>query len=194
MNRRIASDWQVFDPKGRRKYLSADERERFLRAADHEADDIRALCYLLTYTGCRISEALALQRHHFEPTLGRVMFRTLKRRKTLFRSVPVPHDVGLMLPHAGHSDACLWPLHRVTAWRHIKAVMDRAGVDGPMATCKGLRHGFGIHAAACGVPQNLIQRWLGHSASTTTAIYVDAVGQEERAFAHMMWRGVVAVH
>jgi tetratricopeptide (TPR) repeat protein len=40
-----------------------------------------------------------------------------------------------------------WPLHRVTAWRAVKATMHRAGIIGPMACPKGLRHGFGIRAA-----------------------------------------------
>ena len=38
-----------------------------------------------------------------------------------------------------------------------------------------------------GVPQNLVQRWLGHASATTTAIYLDAVGIEEREFAERMW-------
>jgi integrase len=33
------------------------------------------------------------------------------------------------------------------------------------------------------VPANLIQRWMGHASLTTTAIYIDAVGLEERQFA-----------
>jgi integrase len=56
-----------------------------------------------------------------------------------------------------------------------------------MACPKGLRHGFGIRAADRSVPANLIQRWMGHASSTTTAIYRDAVGLEERQFASRMW-------
>jgi integrase/recombinase XerD len=56
-----------------------------------------------------------------------------------------------------------------------------------MACPKGLRHGFGIRAADRSVPTNLIQRWMGHASPTTTAIYLDAVGLEERQFASRMW-------
>ena len=76
---------------------------------------------------------------------------------------------------------------KLLAWRLVKRMMDIADISGPMACCRGLRHGFGIHAAVCKVPPNLIQRWMGHSSATTTAIYLDAVGQEERQFAERMW-------
>jgi integrase/recombinase XerD len=52
---------------------------------------------------------------------------------------------------------------------------------------KGLRHGFGIRAASRNIPPNLIQRWMGHASLKTTAIYLDAVGAEEREFASRMW-------
>jgi integrase len=45
-----------------------------------------------------------------------------------------------------------------------------------------LRHGFGVAAV-----QADVQRWLGHANLATTAIYVDAVGIEERALAARMW-------
>jgi integrase len=35
---------------------------------------------------------------------------------------------------------------------------------------------------------NLVQRWLGHAQIGTTAIYAEAVGDEERAIASRMWR------
>jgi integrase len=70
----------------------------------------------------------------------------------------------------------------------VKHVMADAKIaDGPHATPKGLRHGFGIHAIRSGVPLNLVQRWLGHSSMTTTAIYLQAIGDEERTIAARMW-------
>ena len=70
----------------------------------------------------------------------------------------------------------------------VKDVMKQAGITaGLHATPKGLRHGFGLHAIRCGLPLNLVQRWLGHSSMTTTAIYLQAMGQEEREFAARMW-------
>jgi integrase len=37
------------------------------------------------------------------------------------------------------------------------------------------------------VPINLVQRWLGHASMTTTAIYLQAMGFEEREIAARMW-------
>ncbi len=180
--------WQVHDDAGRRKYLSAEELGRFLDAARCLAPVPRALCHVLAYTGCRVSEALALTIHHLDTGRMTLTIKTLKRRRTVFRVVPVPPAMIAMLlalPLVG--DGRFWPLHRATAWRRVKATMSRAGITGPMACPKGLRHGFGIRAAGHSVPTNLIQRWMGHASPTTTAIYLDAVGVEERQFASRMW-------
>jgi len=37
------------------------------------------------------------------------------------------------------------------------------------------------------VPLNMTQKWLGHARLSTTAIYADAVGAEERQLAQRMW-------
>jgi integrase len=180
--------WQVLDEAGRRKYLSAGERARFLSAANRLEPQRRALCYVLAYAGCRISEALTLTVHHVDWERGTLTVRTLKRRRTVFRAVPVPPATLDMLRElAPDEEGRFWTMHRVTAWRVVKRTMCRAGISGPMACPKGLRHGFGMCAAGHNVPTNLIQRWMGHASPTTTAIYLDAVGVEERQFASRMW-------
>ena len=66
--------------------------------------------------------------------------------------------------------------------------MQAAGIkSGPHATPKGFRHGFGVAAVQAGIPLNLVQRWLGHAQLSTTAIYADALGAEERSIAERMW-------
>lgn len=190
MGRLEFTAWQIHDHTGRRKYVSDIERKHFLHAADRLPLPQRALCHTLALTGCRISEALGLAGHHIDAEQSVLTLATLKRRRSFFRVVPVPVElVALLLqvPTTADDSAKLWTMHRATAWRLVAATMERAGVRGPMACCKGLRHGFGIQAARVNVPQNLIQRWMGHSTSTTTAIYLDAVGQEEREFCARMW-------
>jgi len=182
-------DWQIYDPAGRRKYLTAEERCRFLAEADRLAPDLRGLCYALAYIGCRISEALSLARHQLDRETGTVTVRTLKRRRLIYRTVPIPIPLlEMLLTLPVRTDGRLWKMHRSTAWRHVKQTMEIAAINGPMASCKGLRHGFGLSAAAAGVPPNLIAKWLGHASLATTAIYLDAVGLEERKFAERMWR------
>ncbi|MES1985883.1 MAG: site-specific integrase [Pseudomonadota bacterium] len=182
---------QLFDQSGCRKYLCDTEMARYLAVVGQRDAITQAFCLLLAHSGCRISEALAVTTLNLDREAKRVIFRTLKRRRTVFRAVPVPDELMAQLlaiaaMHEG-DDARLWPWSRQTAWRKIKSVMDAANIDGAMAMPKGLRHAYGIRAAGHNVPANLIQRWLGHAKPSTTALYLDAVGNEERAFAKRMW-------
>jgi integrase/recombinase XerD len=38
-----------------------------------------------------------------------------------------------------------------------------------------------------GIALNMVQKWLGHAQLTTTAIYANAVGEEEQSIASRMW-------
>ena len=66
--------------------------------------------------------------------------------------------------------------------------MAAAGIQGPHATPKGLRHGFGVKAAAETRQPRAVQKWLGHRDLNTTAIYMDVQGDEERELAARMWK------
>jgi site-specific recombinase XerD len=37
------------------------------------------------------------------------------------------------------------------------------------------------------IPLNLVQKWLGHAQLSTTAVYANAVGAEEKDIARRMW-------
>ncbi len=182
---------ELYDAHGGRKYLCARELSRFLAAAAQSDESTRLLCSLIAYSGCRVSEALALTADRLDADTGRVVFRSLKRRKLAFRAVPIPRELLLALKAhtaATQGDGRVWPWCRQTAWRRIKKVMDAAGVTGSQAMPKGLRHGFGVANAEENVPMATTQRWLGHAKLETTAIYQQAVGREETAFARRLWR------
>ena len=69
-----------------------------------------------------------------------------------------------------------------------RAVMVAADLPaGPHRSPKGLRHGFGVHAIASGVPLNMLSKWMGHASLEVTAIYANALGTEERGIAARMW-------
>jgi integrase/recombinase XerD len=74
----------------------------------------------------------------------------------------------------------------MTGWRAVHAVVEAARLDGPHASPKGLRHGFGVAAVSAGIPLNLVQKCLGHAQLTTTHLR-DAVGKEEQSIASRMW-------
>ena len=98
---------ELFTSDGKRKYLTAEERERFVAAAaQHHRGEVRTLCM----------------------------------------------------------------------------VMAQADIVGHHATSKGLPHGFDVNTAATR-NLRLVQKWLGDQNLDTTAIYMDAVGDEEREMA-----------
>jgi integrase len=181
-------DWQVFDPGGNRKYLNEVEGEHFLFEADFLDPAKCAFCYVMAFTGCRVSEALELSLARLDTARCTLTFRTLKRRKLVFRTVPIPEFLVLMLLTLPcDEDGRWWRMHRSTAWRLVKRCMMYAQIHGPNATCKGLRHSFGMKAAERSIPPGLIQKWMGHATLATTLIYLDAAGAEERSFAARMW-------
>lgn len=182
---------QLFDAAGARKYVCGKEWDRFFAAVGRMDAQSRAFCWLLAFTGCRVSEGLALCPRHLDAEAGCVIFRTLKRRRRVFRAVPVPPELMVALRALARDkepDTLLWTWHRKTAWQRVKTAMVAAGISGPQATARGLRHGFGVVNAEESISGALTQRWMGHARLETTAIYQHVVGREERSFARRIWR------
>ncbi len=190
MGENDGDDGQLFDGDGQRKYLQAGEAKRLLAAAARADVATRLFCELLYYTGCRISEGLELTPRRLDPETGRVVFRTLKRRKLVYRAVPVPAKMMrplMALADGRDPDAPLFPWSRQTGWRRIKALMEAAGIEGPQATAKGLRHQYGVLAIEKKVPEGTLKKWMGHARLRNTQIYTFVTGPEERALARRMW-------
>lgn len=188
----------IYDNAGRRKYLTIRERETFIEATKGLHPEAETFCLMLTYTGARISEVLALTPECIDMEAGIVIIECLKkRRKGMFRAIPVPRPLlrRLETVHiltAQRSEPTLrnkriWPWSRTTAWMLVKDVMKSVGIGPSVAMPKALRHAFGVGAIQKNVPLNVIQKWMGHSRLTTTAIYTDAVGEEEFLLAQKMW-------
>jgi integrase/recombinase XerD len=199
MRQHAHAGMSLYGSAGSRKYLNATERRRFSVAAGHAALKIQLFCLVLYFSGGRISEILALTPAAIDLDSAVVNIATLKRRKPgIVRQVPIPRSVIIKLnrvfglrqrqrdPDSAYRR--IWRWSRTTAWRRIKEVMAAAHISGTQAMPKGLRHGFGVNAIQSRVPLHLVQKWLGHASLRTTAIYVDVVGPEERAFAQRMWK------
>lgn len=198
---------QLFDHAGHRKYLTLSERERFEKAA-HKADGITStFCLMLLYTGCRLSEALHVRLRHVDDATQSVTFETLKQRQDgIFRQVPLPehyvntlnqvHDFRRRAKKPKEQNQFLWhsywkgkikPWSRKTGYSRVMQVMEAAQLSGVAATPKGLRHGFAIACIEKHIPLNMVQKWMGHSSITTTAIYANATGEQERNLAARLW-------
>lgn len=191
---------QLFDRQGKRLYFTDDERKAFLAAARKALPEVRSFCSVLHYTGCRISEALALTPKGIDLSKKVIVFESLKRRRRgVYRPVPIPpelldvletvHGVREIQKTGGaRLHERMWPWSRMTAYRRVQQVIDAAGFGkGPHACPKGLRHGFGIAAVGKGIALTMVQKWLGHAQLTTTAIYTNAVKDEEQNMAARMW-------
>lgn len=195
----------LYDPQGRRKYLTAAERQAFLLAAKRRQPNVYTFCATLAYTGARLSEVLSLAPAHFDLDNRVVLIECLKkRRRGIYRAVPIPEnfvseldDIHMIdassfknanFNNSFRKDTRLWPWGRTTGWKYVKSLMATIGISGPHASPKGLRHSFGVCAIQKQVPLNMVRKWLGHSSISTTAIYADAIGDEEREIANRMWR------
>ncbi|MEP1666910.1 MAG: site-specific integrase [Rhizobiaceae bacterium] len=197
---------RLYDGRNQRLYINAHERKRFLSAAHNADQTIGNFALTLLYSGCRLSEALALTFADLNEHGRLLSIRSLKKRKRHeMREVPIPlklaFDLSEMRDQLQASNECsaagaggngLWSPDgrrpsRITGYRWIKGVMAQAGIEGAQASPKGLRHGYGVHAICSGVQLNMLRKWMGHASLSTTAIYANAVGKEELAIADRMW-------
>ena len=194
------SHYQLFDTAGNRKYLTPEEREQFRQAAGQVARSKRLFSLMLYHTGCRISEGLELKVKSIDFAAGCVIVRTLKQRKgkIKFRQIPLPDEYlqalddafdlrMLQKKNSRTRNSFIWDWSRKYGWMVINEAMQKAELQGIHASPKGLRHAFAIACLDRGIPLNMVQKWMGHASIETTAIYANAVGQEERKLAAKLW-------
>jgi integrase len=173
---------QLHTADGQRKYLTAGERDGFLREAERADRDVRTLCMTLAYGGCRRSEALTSDR--VDLAAGVLVFESLKNAAWgFFAACPSPCPARRTRPGARDPGAAgpAWQRPRRAALAlvaHDRLAGGACGdagrlLDGVAASPKGLRQGFGVATVTAGIPLNLVQKWLGHAQLSTT------VGAEE---------------
>lgn len=191
--------FSLFDGGGNRKYLTPEERLIFSAAAGGVGKERRAFGLMLYYTGCRISEALNLEVRHIDYVGSCATFATLKQNKPgVYRQVPLPSDYLrslddvfdlklLQRKKGSDKQQRIWDWSRQNGYLAIKEIMHLAELQGIQATPKGLRHGFAIACLDKGIPLNMVQKWMGHAHITTTTIYANALGREERKLAARLW-------
>lgn len=193
------SEMRLFDTNGNRLYLNSVEIDRFLKLAKEQKPKLRTFAETMVFTGCRISEALQLSSKSIQRDSNKIVFNSLKKRRgDVYREVPVPdHLIDLLT--IGHNliqnqkkstkfNLLLWSWSRQHAYELIKQLMIDAEIsEGKHRSPKGLRHAYGVNAISKGIPINMLQKWMGHADIKTTAIYANAIGQEEANIASKMW-------
>jgi integrase len=197
----VINKMRLYDDNSGRLYLSVKERELFRDASRSENKEQRMFCQILLNTGCRPQEALNLQVKNIFLNEMCIQFRSLKKRKMdkagnikkpEYRTIPVQErfielldlafDLKRKMNNKESQTDLLFTMHRQTAYRAVVNTMNKAGIKGSMAMPKGLRHGFAI-ALLMGekpAPIHIVSKLLGHSDISTTEIYLQAVGDEQR--------------
>lgn len=184
------SNYSLINKNGQRKYLNQNERKQFYTVARQQTTEIKLFCFMLFWTGARISEVLSLQKESIDFNESIVTIKSLKKRKDgIFRQVPIPplylNQLRTFIKRGVKTK--IWTFSRRTASRHIKRVMYTAEITGSQACSKGLRHSFAIHCLVHNIPITLIKKWLGHSSLSTTSIYLDVALEEELKLARRIW-------
>ncbi len=66
--------------------------------------------------------------------------------------------------------------------------MKKTEIECIKATTKeGLRYRFAIVCLDSNIPLNILQKWFGDTSPTTTPIYANALCQEGRNIASLLW-------
>lgn len=200
----MTSNYSLTTAAGARKYLTAEERERFAAAIDDALAgprdrEKRTLAQMYYLTGCRRNEALGVRYCDIDNGEGGVRFATLKRRQTVYRFVPLPEAFLTRLDdihrirdeqrslRKARPEERVWPVHPATAGRVVDKVMRQAGIEGKHATPKGLRHAFVIAHIMVGSPEHMIAQWAGWSTAQMMQVYGKTVRREERELASKVW-------
>ncbi|PHQ70783.1 MAG: integrase [Sneathiella sp.] len=205
MNKAHASypEMSLYTITGERKYLTATERKRFYEALSVLTTPAeRSFVELIYWTGCRPCEALSMTIHQILCDDGFVIIRSAKKRGKLknrhFRPIPLPrhfidqldlaHNITARQQCPDTASSPLWPFSRTKGWRLVNKVMIAAGIHGTRGCSRGLRHSMGVHATISEIPVTRLQKWLGHASLSTTGIYINTIGPEDREIAKRMWR------
>lgn len=161
-----------------------------LRSAEQADRPVRTLCMTLAYTGCRLSEALALTADRVDIAASVLIFENLKKRRIgIFGGAPVPpalldaldmmHGIGERHGRCGKDRAVrLWPSSRMTGWR--------AGTCGDAGRRSGRRAGLTQEVAVrlrCG------RRHCRHPARLGAKMAWARPAQHDGRLYERRWRG-----
>ncbi len=176
------------------RFLTTEEVEALLRAVPEDVlGRVERVMYLTAaMTGIRQGELFALRWRDVDWSAQRIRVRRnfvrgeygTPKSKRSTRSVPLANRVAgelelLFQASSAHDDEHLVfahpatgaPIDRSRLLKRFKAALRRADVR--VVRFHDLRHTFGTHMAAQGVPMRVLQEMMGHRDFKTTLIYAD---------------------
>ena len=142
----------------------------------------------LRFTGARISEVINIKHEDIDFRNSEIRLITLKRhnpkKKGQYRIVPVPsnltNEIANYIVEYPHMRDKVFKVDRSNFNKVFKERCLQAGIPRDLAHPHILRHTRAIELLRAGVPVTIVQDLLGHSALTTTAIYLKISGQEAK--------------
>ena len=139
----------------------------------HKAEKIRALLFLMFYTGLRAGEIVNLKREHFRLEKGCVVVKEPKNDQE--RYAYFPNEIGEYLRkyfvmEAEASNAFNMSYYQI--WYLIHDINQFIG-DGRKITPHSLRHSFANMLAENDINVRVAQKLLGHKDINSTMIYYD---------------------
>lgn len=179
IERNVAAKTQpVKHTRHKRDPLSGAEEKQFLSIIPESRYYLLWLFYLVS--GVRRSEALRVKWSDVDDAAG-TLFIDGTKTATAKRYIPLFDDVRFILEHLPHTSEYLfpYPLYSVrNAWDYMTDKYDLS------YTIHNLRHTFATRHHENGVPDNVIQYWLGHSnVKTTQDIYIHLTADYAREVA-----------
>ncbi|WP_022671322.1 tyrosine-type recombinase/integrase [Hippea alviniae] len=143
---------------------------------------------VLRFTGARISEVINAKYGDIDFRNAEMRLITLKRhnpkKRNQTRIVPVPpqvtSEIATFLAQYPDIKDRLFLIDRSNFYRVFQERCQEAGIPKELSHPHILRHTRAIELLRTGVPVTIVQDLLGHSALTTTAVYLRISGQEAK--------------
>jgi molybdate transport system regulatory protein len=191
-NIQISNLPQLTESASKIKYFNNEELNSLVREFQNYYDNSprrrSAGKYWLTFlflrfTGARVSEVLSIDdTKDIDYRNSRIRLITLKRKKKVYRTIPVPTDlINELLRYLAEypeERGKVFKIQYVHFYNKFKNLCIKAGIDIEKAHPHSLRHTRAIELINAGVPLNHIQALLGHSSILNTSIYLLVTGKE----------------
>ncbi|MBD6620410.1 site-specific integrase [Komarekiella sp. 'clone 1'] len=172
------------DGNGQGKILNQDELRRLFTEGFLTPRD-RALFGICLFTGCRVSEALALQTTDIKS--GAITFRkstTKGKHKT--RIVDIPPTLAAIMDEYQPKSSVMFPgmrgvterLTRFMADKILRDACKRIGVEG--VSTHSFRRTALTQMSSAGIPLRTIQEISGHSDLGTLQRYLEVTPEQKR--------------
>jgi integrase/recombinase XerD len=169
------------------KILSSDEISRLFTIGLKTPRD-RALFGVCLYAGCRINEACQLHTKDAYSIDGGVRPRVTIRKATTkgkmeTRSVPVSHELRLLLAEYSSTKAYLFPgrhglnhIHPDSADKILRSALSQLGIEG--ASTHSFRRTCLTTMHRAGVPLKVIQEISGHRTLAALQKYLEVLDED----------------